>query len=564
MRDAHPIVFYEPNPTQRLFHESPARRRYLMGGNSSGKSYAAMGAEIAYRTTPAYDEEGNETGFAIHPHKRIKLPNIGWVSCATEEIQKEPRGGVQSYVMDFMGNQITDRTTQSGVIKDIKLKSGCDILFKTFQSGRGAYTSATVDWIAADEPHPQGVWHEMNVRLIRSKPAGDIWMAATPVADASRNIITENVIWLWEREIKPILERKEAGRHDGTGSDVWFMHMSENKAHVDMDAAYEATETMNKAEQHARRTGQYIPITGAEGFDPMMLAQLEGHCWRPEEGTVLESNGALFFASEVPGEYDENSGTVTRIWRFPEEGQDYAIGVDVGGTTDPTSATIIDMKRLEVVAEFHGWIDELGLAVELQKLGLYYNVAEIIIEVNKEGKTTANWMKHGNSDYGILKYPNLYHRAKPSDMMKGWDMASFDVGWITTGGIGTGTRDVLIGNIRLFLAHATRTMKEAADSKVSPMPSLRHLSELRTFVADSRGKLAAARGTFDDRVISLGLALQALKRHVRDPFKSEPDPVPENEAMMFWNENKLMVNPQGFVKNIITGREDPKNIYRIP
>jgi hypothetical protein len=85
-------------------------------------------------------------------------------------------------------------------------------------------------------------------------------------------------------------------------------------------------------------------------------------------------------------------GSRLRLWRGPQEGAAYYIGVDVahgiqGG--DFSCANVIRIGRGaepdEQVAEWHGWIDPTPFAGIVVALALYYNQAELAIECNDIG-----------------------------------------------------------------------------------------------------------------------------------------------------------------------------------
>jgi len=521
----HPIRLYRPNAgCEKAFHQSGALQRVMSGANSSGKSYSSS-AEVGYWVEPEYDEEGKETGYACHPYRRIKLPVYGVISSPTEEVQRAEKGGTQAYIKHFCSIAPGDVVAERGVWKYAKTKTGCVLDFKTKRSGRDAYQSLELDFAWLDEPHGESVWNEAVARLIRSKPPGSMWMSMTPIYDRKKEVSREDVVWAIQKLIKPTLLKKRAGEPPGI-LDVWQMPLEENKENIDVGLVEELYSTMDKDERLIRMTGQYISLDGGGGFDGLMLELLMDNARNASfEGKIKQVGGKFEMVEEFYDEFAYNDFAV-RIWHKPIGGHRYAIGTDVGGTTDPTSVTVVDIDRVELVAELHGMLDELDLAVELQVLGMYYNAAEIAIEVNKEGKVTASSMTTGNERLGIIQYPELYRRPRPAYLQRGYDMASYEVGWMTT----TGTRDYLIGEIRALLGRAKKLVASGGES---PLPSPRHIAEMQTFVEGRTGKLEAMKGEHDDRIFSLAIALMVCHRHNRD-WSSEvdmrPDPTPEVEV----------------------------------
>ena len=553
-RAQSPIHFYRANPGKaELFHQSDAQTRILLGGNSAGKSYAALGAEVANHVVEAMDSEGNSTGWAVHPYRKIKIPNVGWISSATEDVQKEPYGGTQSYVNEFIGHEIVGGTEDRGVWKEKRLRNGSRIVFKTMMSGPQAYRSATIDWLAVDEPHPRSVINEARMRLIRSQPMGSMWWALTPVSDPNKHTTVEMIRWLMQDLVRPALIRQKQGvPHNGV--EVWHMHMKENARYIDYKGAMNAMSGMPDHEQHARSTGEYMNMTIGQGFSGRTIELLEDRTKEPQAEGHLAYDDRARFQEGYTYNPDFREGFVYRFWEFPVNGHEYIIGVDPGGVSDPTSATVIDVNHRGVVAEFHGWCDEVDLAKHLQVLGLYYNMAEIAVEVNNQGKVTVNSMFNGNREQGIIPYENLYFRSRPSDLKKGFDIPSRDPGWLTTGSAnGGGTRDLAIGGIRMFLSKAL-----LAPEGTTYIPSLYHLDELRHFNQDNRGKLQAEDGHLDDRVMSLGIALQVLKRRDGGWLDNTMDTTnTHKDFMKHTDTGELEINVDALEQGFWEGKKSP-------
>ena len=504
---ASPVHFYTPNAgCQEAFHKSQAEMRIILGGNSSGKSYCGLGAEVAYHVVEGVDTDGNKTGYAVHPYRKIRLPVNGAISSATEEVQRRTKGGTQSYFQQFLERDIKESHSERGAYKNVILKNGCEIEFITDASGRAAYQSATFNFIAMDEPHQPAVINEAQMRLIR-EPNCRLWWAFTPVIDPKSKISMENIQYAIREYIRPALQRQRRGEpHDGT--EVWFMPTKENENYIDYSAAERATSRMSKEERRIRLTGEYVEMMLMSGFNVEALENIENECFEPREGDLILNDTKIEVGEEVHYLPDFKEGHALHFWYPPEPGHKYVIGVDVGGRVDPTSATVIDVNHHNIVAEFHGWMQETDLARSLQLLGYYYNKAMIGVETNKEGKVTVELMRRGHSDLGIVRYPNLYMRPKSALLSQGFDVPSLEPGWMTTGGA-KGTRELLIGNVRMFIARSDDAIHRGFSN---PMPSWKHVEEAMTFSPNSQGKLEAETGKNDDRIISLGIALQVMKR----------------------------------------------------
>lgn len=185
-----------------------------------------------------------------------------------------------------------------------------------------------------------------------------------------------------------------------------------------------------------------------------------------------------------------------KIWHPPHPSADYLIGADVAegdATGDYSSAHVIDKRNWEVVALWHGHRNAFEFAEILNNLGRYYDSAHIAVEVNGPGLATVEKLKE-------LGYPSLYK----------YDQDSY--GFRTT----QQTRHNLIS-----------TMMDAIRDGSLIVRDRETLDEMYNFIRVPSGKIEAREGTNDDRVMSLGIALQCVRvnpfyepttRHHRSPL----------------------------------------------
>lgn len=119
------------------------------------------------------------------------------------------------------------------------------------------------------------------------------------------------------------------------------------------------------------------------------------------------------------------------VWEEPEPNSVYYIGADTalgnqGGNKSAApvfragSGNSPDVQ----VAEWCGWIPPTDWAKVLYALGMWYNRAEIAVEYQAEGMTTANYL------FNELEYPNLY-RPRNRDRV-GKQLLAY-MHWQTTG-----------------------------------------------------------------------------------------------------------------------------------
>lgn len=180
-----------------------------------------------------------------------------------------------------------------------------------------------------------------------------------------------------------------------------------------------------------------------------------------------------------------------RIWKFPEPGQSYMLVADPSDPSnkesmekkgDPACVQVIKVGTLEQVACWHGFVEPYELGRVSADLGYFYNGALAVIERNPYGIGVIDALR--SFDYpAIFKMMNFEgESAEDTDKL----------GWITN----IITRPLLIASLQ-----------EAITSGLFIIPDPETVAELSTFVRHKRtGKIAAANGCHDDRVIPLGIA----------------------------------------------------------
>ena len=150
---------------------------------------------------------------------------------------------------------------------------------------------------------------------------------------------------------------------------------------------------------------------------------------------------------------------------------------------DYSAAQIINTYNGEVVAEFYSNKTPINdFASILYSEGLYYNLANIIIERNTIGNHLVDVL------YNSLEYENMWHDAKGN------------AGFQTT----ASNRDQILAEL-----------EESIRTNILKINSERTLNELNTFVITESGRINADRGKHDDLIMSLALANTVL-RELRD------------------------------------------------
>ena len=199
-------------------------------------------------------------------------------------------------------------------------------------------------------------------------------------------------------------------------------------------------------------------------------------------------------AEKVDTEYYTKYNNRMRVWKEPEPFYDYIIGVDtaLGRDLDYSAAQVVNTYNGEVVAEFYSNktpIDEFSTILNTE--GLYYNLANIVVERNTVGNHVLDLL------YNKLEYENLWHDER-----------------------GLPGFQVTMKNRETILSE----LEESIRTNVLKINSQRTLNELNTFVITQSGKINADKGKHDDLIMSLTLANHVMK-DTRDnsivEFKSE-------------------------------------------
>lgn len=231
---------------------------------------------------------------------------------------------------------------------------------------------------------------------------------------------------------------------------------------------------------------------------------LDLHMWKQEYPETLDecfqSSGYSFF-SVVPykptDEWKHMVEVDRSLWALEDDYKHhqnrYALGVDVGGGVRRNRSVIqvIDLFKWKQVAE---WVSDVTspdiLAKKVIELGHHFNEAFVTVETNNHGAVTLLKLIEGFPKLNIPGYPQhlIYMNDKNADNLLAY-------GYKTT----QRTRPIIIGGLR----------KEFLEGFVVHSPLCK--DELNTFVEDDNGKLVAAEGCFDDRVLSLAVGVEGAR-----------------------------------------------------
>jgi len=191
--------------------------------------------------------------------------------------------------------------------------------------------------------------------------------------------------------------------------------------------------------------------------------------------------------------YDEISKGALWIWQESKPGHEYALGVDcaegVGSEGDNSCIQIIDVNRLEQVAEFYSnTITPHDLANVVFELGILYNTGLIIVEDMASGGIVLEMLQHD------LSYENLFVSQKNARNMR------------------PGLKITTANRSNVLQGFQSRVLNNSLR-----INSRRLLREMKTFEFNNTTKKAsAAKGKHDDAIMAMAIALYGRDQTVRD------------------------------------------------
>lgn len=188
------------------------------------------------------------------------------------------------------------------------------------------------------------------------------------------------------------------------------------------------------------------------------------------------------------------------VWELPDPDEDYAIGGDVAEgleNRDRSSFDVVKKSSGEQVAHWFGYLDAELFAQLMAHVGRWYNTAFIGPERNNHGHAVLQKLRE--------VYP---HRAIYSEQYldRDHDDETPKLGWLTT----AQSKPVIIEGFKTLL-------REHA----SGIRWIGTINELNTYVYDTRGRMNAQTGCFDDQVMSYGIAQEMRARMPARP-KHQP------------------------------------------
>jgi sRNA-binding carbon storage regulator CsrA len=224
------------------------------------------------------------------------------------------------------------------------------------------------------------------------------------------------------------------------------------------------------------------------------------------------------------------------VWVEPHESHEYIIGVDcaegVRDGGDNSCFQVLDMKTLEQVAEFYSnSITPNSFAMVLERIGIMYNHALIVVETNGVGSAVANALHSG------LGYDNLHFENKGKDPKPGVRMA-------------VSNRSLVLEALQNKMLNGTLVINSA-----------RFVDELKTFVFVSKAKKAQAlKNKHDDAIIAMSIAICVRDQLIHDvPVGVE---IPEETTQIFKSDIYEQIKQEilrGVEEDVLSEEEEERN-----
>lgn len=183
----------------------------------------------------------------------------------------------------------------------------------------------------------------------------------------------------------------------------------------------------------------------------------------------------------------ENPEGPLSIWKPPQPGSQYVIGIDVGSgleTGDYSVMEVVQVPRgspvIEQVAEWAGHLDPVMLAQRAIALARYYNEALLAPEVNNHGQTTLNEIKANY--WNIYRWQYFDRFGKHLSQKLGWECVTPETRVLTSDMHWTKAKEISSGDSLLAFSKEVLLFPSVSQ----PLPRrLRHatVTAVKRFVA---------------------------------------------------------------------------------
>lgn len=225
---------YQPHTKQFYFHNIDKHGRLYIGGNRSGKSYAAVAEDVWWLTN-------------THPYiDTPELPVRGRV------VTVDFTYGLEQIILPLFKillpkSELIDGSWEASYSKSLRtltLANGSTVEFMSYEQDTEKFAGTSRHFVHYDEEPPLHIFNECNARLVDTN--GYYWVSMTPV---------EGLTWTFEKIYEPGTE----GKDKNIG--VVEADMLDNP-HITPEAAELYLSGLDEDERKAREHGTYVQLGG--------------------------------------------------------------------------------------------------------------------------------------------------------------------------------------------------------------------------------------------------------------------------------------------------------------
>jgi hypothetical protein len=283
-------------------------------------------------------------------------------------------------------------------------------------------------------------------------------------------------------------EEWSAGVDEATGGEGLVRHFFPwwmESAYVGVPVALElmSDEERALAERHGLSAEQIGFRRGLERTYGVLRAQEFAEdaesCFRATGACCFDVDAIERRAREVMEPVESRRGGALLVWLKPAVGREYVVAVDSAGGGDDgdfAAVQVVEVATGLQCAELRERLRPADLARMSADLAKEYGGALIAVERNNHGAAVLAYLETSE------RYGRVYRQQG-------------EAGWLTT----AASKPEMIARMGVLLSDSAERFM-----------SRRLLGECRTFVADERGRTAAAAGAHDDLVMAMAIA-QAVR-----------------------------------------------------
>ena len=388
-------------------------------------------------------------------------------------------------------------------------KNQSSIMFRSVESGEEKVQGFEVNGVWVDEePKNELIWDEAILRTVTrrgwmlltfSPLMGLTWAYHKLYKKAFSYTFSENIHGIPEEvglvhtveEINKMRERRlvtQYNKEEFADESIRFYQMTMyDNIHLPAEEIQRQERRLKDdiLQYKARILGRFAKLIGREVFNTAKLEKMQAAV--RHEGKKYEL---------INGQVQLSVKGRLLLWDSfkDKEGRVYVIGADSAEGTiegDYSCAQILDRTTGEQVGIWHGHVPPEEFARVLYDIGKYFNWAKLVPERNMHGVGIIAKLRE-------LKYPNLYyHYDVSNEAVSRTDMPKKTFGWITS----YKSKPIMIQQLAAWINEGKIRINDLAT-----------LEELITYSYDEDGRTNARKGSNDDRVMALAIAVMGFRK----------------------------------------------------